>query len=223
MRVHRLVMPAIVIVVLLGTVQIASALGLWQTSGQALVDMDNFMPEHIRDWMSLELIAEGAGIPLETLYQVFGLPEDTLPGTAMKDLEGIVEVSTARILLADYLGVSLSGHDDEPAASEPAATPTPTQQANIEPTATHVPGEDGGTGGGPTPVSAGQLSPADIEGRMTLREVSAGTGIPLDALLEAAGLPANTSPNLALKDLVSQIDGFEVQIIRDAVAQLLSQ
>ena len=69
-----------------------------------------------------------------TLYEVFGLPEDTPPGTAMKDLKGIVEVSTARILL-----------------------------------------------------------------------------------------PADTSSNLALKDLVSQIDGFEVQIIRDAVAQLLSQ
>ena len=243
MRVHRIVMPVIVIVLLLGGVQVANALGWWQTSGKSLVDMDNFQPEDIKGWMSLEQIAEGSGVPMETLYGVLGVPADVPPATTMKDLEEIVEVSEARVLLAEYLGVPVTSHEEEEtvaeptqaAPAEPTATvePTPTlelaQETAVEPTATHVPVGDGtgdgvgdGTGTGPTPAPAGQLAPDDIKGRMTLREVSEGIGIDLAALLQAASLPADLSPDLALKDIVSQVEGFEVQTIRDAATELLS-
>ena len=217
MRVHRIVMPIIAVVVLLGSVQIANALGWWQTSGKSLVDMDNFMPEHIRGWMSLELIADGSGVPIETLYEVLGVPADFPPTTAMKDLEEIVEVSTARVLLAEYLGVSLSSHEEEETATEPISTPEPTpavtvdptptleptQGAPAEPTATHVPvgdgtgdGAAGGTGTGPTPVPAGQLTSAGIKGRMTLSEVSEGyrhrAGNPAGSV-QSAGQPVAQS------------------------------
>ena len=242
MRVHRIVMPVIAVVLLLGGVQAANALGWWQTSGKSLVDMGNFTPDDIRGWMSLEQIAEGADVPIETLYQVLGVPADVPPATAMKDLEEIVEVSSARTLLADYLSVSSFLHEEEEVEPQSVSTPTPeptqaapaestltaepVQVAPIEPTATHVPvgdGTGGGTGIGPTPASAGQLAPEDIKGRMTLREVSEGTGVELGALLEAANLPANLSPDLALKDIASQVEGFEVQTIRDAAAELLSR
>ena len=236
MRVHRLVMPLIVIVMLLGTVQVSKALDWWQTSGRMLVDMDNFSPWDIRGWMSLAEIAEGAGLQVETLYTILGLPDDIPPATPlMKDLEGIVELSTARYLLADYLGIELdSCHDqeddhestgrDEPT---PTATSTPVATPTNAPAPTHEQnggrGIGGGTGAGPTPVPAGQLAPENIKGRMSLREVSEGTGIPLDALLAAANLPADTSPDLALKDLASRIEGFAVQAVRDAAARLLTE
>jgi hypothetical protein len=58
---------------------------------------------------------------------------------------------------------------------------------------------------------------------MTLDEVSEQCGVPLETLLEGLGLPGNTSPHTALRDLVSQVDGFEVQQVRDVVTSLQAQ
>jgi hypothetical protein len=87
-----------------------------------------------------------------------------------------------------------------------------------QPTATH----EAGTGEGATPVPAGQLKAEDIKGRMTLKEIAAGTGLPLADILAEAGLPADTRPTTQLKDLTSQIEGFEIETVREAVTRLLA-
>jgi len=214
MRVHPLIAPAIVIIVLLGSVQLADRVGWWQTLGQQVIDLNNMTADDLRGWITLQQISDGLDIPLEELYGVLGLPADTHPSSQMKDIEAFVEVSTARTLLADYLSRRESGA----VAPAPSATPTPAPTESETPQATLPQTEDGGKG--PTPPPAGQLRPEDIKGRMTLREVSQGTGFPLEEILREANLPANTSPNLALKDLAAQIEGFEVETVREAVIRL---
>jgi hypothetical protein len=211
MKVHRLVMPAILIVTLLGTVQVANLLGYWQTSGQELVDLTNLKAADIKGWMTLEQVALGTQIPLPDLLVILGLPADTPGATPMKDLEDIVDVDTARTKISDYLG--------QPASPGSASQPTATLDATVAPTAVGTPKTEATR----TPAPAGQLAPADIKGTMTLREVSTGTGLPLDKLLAEAKLPADTSPDITLKDLVAKIPGLEIQTVRDAATRLLGQ
>lgn len=65
------------------------------------------------------------------------------------------------------------------------------------------------------------MLPADqIRGRMTLREVSEQCAVPLDALLAALGLPADTDPDPAIKDLASAGQIADVTAVKTAVANL---
>ncbi len=216
MRVHRLVMPIIVIVALLGTVQVANLLGYWQTSGQELVDLESFAASEIKGWMTLDQVAAGTHVPLAKLQELWGLPADMPGTTAMKDLEETIDVTTARTKLGEYLG------EITPAAvATVAATPTPAVE--------HTPKATPGVTGTPkveasrTPAPAGQLAPADIKGTMTLQEVSEGTGVPLARLLAEAKLPADTPPTTALKDLTTKVPGFEIQTLRDAATKLMGK
>lgn len=214
MRVHRLVMPIIVIVLLLGTVQVANLLGYWQTSGQELVDMESFKAADIKGWMSLEQVATGTNVPLAKILELWGLPADTPGTTLMKDLEETIDVSTARTRLGAFLGEITPAPD---ATAAPAATAEPT----ATPAATHAatPKVEASR----TPAPAGQLNPADIKGSMTLKEVSEGTGIPLAKLLAEAKLPADTPATTVLRELPTKFPGFEIQVLRDAATKLLGQ
>jgi hypothetical protein len=135
----------------------------------------------------------------------------------MKDLERLVpgfSVSALRDAAARYLA---SGQ--LPAAPTAQAVPPPPAVATATPHAPKGTGEEGGAG--PTPLPAGQILPAvDIKGSMTLGDVAQQTGVPLDKLLAALKLPANTRPEMQLKTLTQSVPGFEVQAVRDAVIAL---
>lgn len=59
------------------------------------------------------------------------------------------------------------------------------------------------------------LTAADIKGWMTLQQVSDGLPIAQTDLYRLMAIPADVSPNTALKDLESIVPGFEVSVLRE--------
>jgi len=239
MRVNPFLVPIIVIAALLGSTLIAQAGGFWATSGRTSVNLDNMTAVDLKGWMTLQQVMDGMKITQEQLYAAGNIPMDVPTSTALKELEGIVpdfEVSTLREKLGAPEGYvpeeMMSGdHEMEPMA-EPKVEPTPTPlpQPTATPivhtqpiTGTHA-GPGDGTGTGPTPLPPGQILSADqIKGRMTLREVADQCAVPLDQLLLALNLPADTDPNTGLKDLISSGKIADVDPVRVAVAALQSK
>lgn len=64
---------------------------------------------------------------------------------------------------------------------------------------------------------------ADIKGWMTLQQVADGFGLTPSQLIEIIGLPAEISPDTALKDLEAIVPGFEVSTVRERVAIYLEE
>jgi hypothetical protein len=237
MRVNRWLMPAILVLALLGTALVAQAAGLWSTSGRDAVDVTHMTAADIKGWMTVQQVMDGVGISQAELYPLMGIPADVPPITALKDLEPLVpdfSVTTLRDKLTAWAsgGSAPAGATAPTPASTPAVVATPAPVATpaeaatvVAPTAapTHVPGSGtgDGTGTGPTPLPAGQILPANqIKGKLTLRQVSEQCAVPLEALLAELGLPATTNPDTALKDLVAQGTLTEVTQVQTAVAKL---
>lgn len=237
MRVNKYLMPAVVLVVLLGTVAIAQATGNFVTSGKGMVDLANLAPEDIKGWMTWQDISDGFAIPLEELYALLNVPADIPPSTAVKDMETLLEgfeTSDVREALAAYLGVpyTAEGESAPPSSAEQAtATPTPVATSAAptvapQPTQIHVPQGDGsgdpaGDGTGPTPLPPGQvLSASEIKGRHTLAEIAQQCAVPLDQLYAALNLPVDLDSNTQVSSLTSLGLVAEVQTVRDAVATL---
>lgn len=159
------------------------------------------------------------------------------------------EVTTVREALAPYAeGANIAASDEEQtttvsppattvAAAQSTATTTPTPVASVgaedkatsemADTVVAVPVEEAhtaqgdGTGTGPTPLPPGEiLAGADIKGKQTLQEIVEQAQVPLDALLAALDLPADTDPTLAVRDLVEQGQIPEIEAVRTAVAAL---
>lgn len=203
MSVNRYWIPVIVLSTFLGAVFGSQALGWWSTSGRTSVNMDSFTPEDIKGWMTLQQVADGLQLPLEDIYRIGGIPDDIAPETALKELEEIVEVSTLREKLAEYIEAPVT------------TVGTPEGPSN----ALHT-----GDGTGPTPLPPGQILPADqIKGRMTLRDVSEQCGVDLAALLEALNLPSDTDPDTQLKTLTQNGVLDEVTQVQEAAAILQGQ
>jgi hypothetical protein len=208
MRVNSFLMPILLIGALFGTVFSAQALGQWTTSGRDGIDVTNMTAAELKGWMTLQQVSDGLKISQKDLYELAGLPVDTPPTKALKDLEATISVTTLR----DRLTAKLAG---APAPSTTkAATPVATSVATpvAGATATHATS---------TPLPAGQVLPADqIKGKMTLREVSDQCVVPLDKLLAGLKLAATTDPNTAIKDLVAQGALVEVTDLQKIVAGL---
>ncbi len=96
MRINPFFMPILLIVGLLGTTFTAQALGIWSTSGRDAVDVNNLTPADIKGWMTLQQVIDGLKISQKDLYEIGGIPNETLPATALKDLEAVVSVTTLR-------------------------------------------------------------------------------------------------------------------------------
>lgn len=250
MRVNKFLLPLFGVVPMVAIVLIAQLTGNWSTSGRATVDMASMNPEDIKGWMTWQEVSDGFGIPLNELYALSGVPKDIAPTTAMKDMEGLLEgfeTTTVREVVAAYLagntgpvqpavGEAAPMIDPTPDAAPvvepvPTATKAPPPAVDVEPTQPaaaqdHVPTDDGagestGDGTGPTPLPPGQILPAaEIKGRHTLAEIAQQTAVPLDDLIVALKLPAEVDPNTRVTDLVSSGAVTEVQIVRDAVAEL---
>ncbi|MBI5960455.1 MAG: hypothetical protein HY866_17065 [Chloroflexi bacterium] len=72
---------------------------------------------------------------------------------------------------------------------------------------------------GRTSVDMGELSPEDIKGWMTLQQVADGLDLSIEEVYQVGGIPADVSPDSALKDME---DVIEVSALREALADYLS-
>lgn len=206
MKVHRYVLPFVLIASLFGSVVVAKAVGYWSTSGRTTVVLDESGvadPEGIKGWMTLADVSEIYGIPEAELRSRLGLPADLPASTALKDIEAIVsgfEVSAVRDAVTAYRA-ELSGATPEPQA---------TAVAPAEPTET--PSE--------TPASTAS-STEEIKGKNTLAEVASMYGIPVERLVAEAGLPADVDIKAPLRDIVAKYN-IEILNIREAVDRILA-
>ena len=219
-RVNKYLIPVLAVLTLLGSVWVAKAAGLWQTSGRGQVLLDEngqADPMGIKGWMTLDEVSEMYGVPLNTLYCMIGATADLPPDTALKDLEQLVpgmEVSALREAVAAYQGGSWTpedGHCEDQAIEEPP-----------QPTPEHVPqgaGEGRGEGSGEgysLPEDGSRLPGSEIRGRTTMQEVIDYCQVPLEVLVAELGLPADIDTGLWMRDLANQY-GIEVTTVREVV------
>ena len=134
MRVNKWLLPILALVLILGTVGIAQAAGLWVVSGREMVDLAQLTSgDEVKGWMTLQQVADGTGIETAVLLAKLGLPADLPPETVLKDIEGIVEgfeITAVRTVVDEALGLA-------PGAEE--ATTQETGAAKLEAAASPVP------------------------------------------------------------------------------------
>ena len=232
MRVNPIFVPILFVFVLLGTVFGSQLLGLWSVTGRSAVNTANMTAADLKGWMTLTDVMTGIKISKPELYDLMKIPADVPETAALKDLEKIVpgfETSTLRDALTARGAVAPAPVQAAPTAVAPTpVAPAPVAPA-IQPTvritgtgalsATHA--SDDGLRPTPTALPPGVTLTVDqIKGSMTLRQVSEQTGVPLGAILEALGLPADVGVDTALKDLISAGKLTEVTQVRDAVTRL---
>ena len=105
MRIHKLLLPVLVIALLLGTIAFARATGYWQTTGRRAVSVQQGISStDIKGWMTLRDLSQGTEIPVEELLVLLGIPADVAETTPLKDLEHIISVGQVRAIIADYTG-----------------------------------------------------------------------------------------------------------------------
>jgi hypothetical protein len=229
-RVNRYWIPIIAVLALLGSVWVAKAAGVWQTSGRGVILVDEAGeadPEGIKGWMTLYDVSSVYGVPLDALYTMIGAGPEVPPETALKDLEKLVEgmeVWAVRAGVAAYQEGSWTPADGQYTGEviEEPHEPTPT------PTPEHVPQGDGegrgegyGEGEGEgfaLPEDGSRLPGSEIRGRMTLQEVVDYCQVPLDTLVAELGLPDDIDTGLWMRDLANQY-GIEVTTVREVVEQ----
>ncbi len=159
-KVNKYLMPVLVVLTLLGSVWIAKAAGVWQTSGRGEVMLDESGqadPAGIKGWMTLATVSETYDIPLDVLYTMIGADETVPPETELKELEKLVpgtEVWALRIAVAAYLGGTWIPGDAQQApeaVEEPESAPS---RAPLKPTP--IPAEPAAAPAVPTAVPAQQ-------------------------------------------------------------------
>jgi hypothetical protein len=101
--IRGLLIPAIAVALLLGSVPVGAALGYWQTTGQVISTLDGATTEDIKGSSTLRQVSAAFDIPLDDLYALLGLPGDIAPDTKLKDLESYNEVSTVRTLIGTWV------------------------------------------------------------------------------------------------------------------------
>ena len=214
-RVNKYLIPVLAVLTLLGSVWVAKAAGVWQTSGRDQVLLDeNGQPDPmgIKGWMTLSDVSELYGVPLNVLYGMIGAGPEIPPDTALKDLEKLVpgmEVWALREAVAAY-----QEGKSEIQGSEETPVPAPEME--------HVPqgaGEGGGQGSGEgysLPEDGSRLPGSEIRGRTTVQEVLDYCQVPLEYLVSELGLPADVDTNLWMRDLANRY-GIEVSAVREAV------
>ena len=215
MRLNPFFMPALSITLLFGTVFGAQAAGVWSTSGRDTSSLDALTPADVKGWMTLQQISDGIPIPLDELYALVEIPGDIPAETALKDLEGVVpdfEVTVLRERLTTWQsgGAPADRLPTVAPTTPPLEPPTPSPAPTAVPT--HSPAQQ--------PATPAAAPACDIRGKMTLQDVSAGCGVALERLVEASGLPAGTSSDAVVKDLISQGLLPDLATLKAAVATL---
>lgn len=197
MRTSVWVAPVASVVVLFGSVGIANLTGDWVVSGRTTVVAGQQLGvDDIKGWMTLQQAADGLGVPVAELIGMID-PSGAAgltPGTAFRDVESLVPA----FALSSFREQLRSRIDGTPA-------PMPSAAASGSAASTRQPGDE--------------AAPA-ITGQMTLAEVARANGLDLGELVTACGLPPDVDTRTRLKDLTDAYPSFEIQQVRDAVAQL---
>ncbi|MFZ0529227.1 MAG: hypothetical protein WAL91_01660 [Propionicimonas sp.] len=124
MRVSLWVSPIVSVVVLFGSVGIATITGDWVTGGrEQLTQSARLAVGDIKGWMSLQQAADGIGLPVATVIELIDAPDgaELRPSTLFKQVEAQVpgfELATFRDRLRAYLAVGPTG------PASPAASPS---------------------------------------------------------------------------------------------------
>ena len=207
--------PIAFIVIMLGGVGIAQAAGAWVTSGKPVVAVGQLAAADIKGSMTLQQAADGVGLPFGELVTVINPPDpgSLMPTTAFKELEALVpgfDLTTFRETLRVYLAAR-NGTPIPPvtpsAPSSPSVVVTTTPSAPVTHTSTP---QATGTGTGD----------ASIKGSMTLRQVAEANHLTVAALAAECALPGDVNADLTLRELADSIPGFDVQVVKDAVARI---
>jgi hypothetical protein len=114
MRIRNGIYGALVVGIFAGTIAIAGAAGVWQTTGGggtgsgagSGATLTGASTTEIKGWMEIGDVAATWNIPLPEILSAFDLPADTPPTTALKDLESeLFSVTNLR----DWLDARLTG------------------------------------------------------------------------------------------------------------------
>ncbi|NWJ46978.1 MAG: hypothetical protein HXX08_14040 [Chloroflexi bacterium] len=113
-KVNHYVYGVMAVVIFMGVILGAQALGVWTTSGKVdtsgkAVELTGKDPAEIKGWMLLGDIATAYNVPLADIVAAFKLPSDTTASTAVKDLEGKGEnfsTTTLKVWVAQKIGVA---------------------------------------------------------------------------------------------------------------------
>ncbi|MCE1253072.1 MAG: hypothetical protein LWX83_05925 [Anaerolineae bacterium] len=92
MKIKPIIFGVLVLVVFFGTILTFQSLGIWSVTGKVSSSGSAVLPvagdvNSIKGWMSLEQVSAGFNVPVVEILEAFGLPADTSPSTAIKDLE----------------------------------------------------------------------------------------------------------------------------------------
>lgn len=91
-RVPPFAYGALVVAVFAGVIGLGMASGTFQTSGRTTAGGERVAPQgesvmEVKGWMAIGDVAAAWDAPLPEILAAFGLPADTPPATALKDLE----------------------------------------------------------------------------------------------------------------------------------------
>ena len=142
MRIHPFVFGVLVISVFFGVILGFQSAGIWSTSGKVNAAGEAVQPlaadpASIKGWMTLDQIATTYQVPLEDLLAKFSLPADTLPSTAIKDLESdTFETEGLRTWLQERINQGVDTSIDMPVSVTP--TPITIEPPVIAPTSTQA-------------------------------------------------------------------------------------
>jgi len=211
--------PIVFIAVMLGGVGVAQATGTWITSGkQVVAAAGQLAVDDVKGSMTLQQAADGLAIAYPELLSLINAPDpDALtPATLFKDLEALVpgfSLTTFRETLRSYLAAGSGSSAPLPSTSGPSPVSTTTSPplSASTPTASHT------ATGTATATGTGDAS---IKGSMTLRQVADANQLTLSVLVAECGLPADVDTDLTLRELADTNPGFDVQVVKDAVARL---
>jgi hypothetical protein len=195
------------VLTLLGSVWVAKAAGIWQTSGRDQVLLDESGqpdPAGIKGWMTLATIAETYGIPLDVLYAMIGAGETIPPETELKELEKLVpgtEVWALREGVAAYLdGTWMPGDAQQAPESDNESGATPTL---VPGEATPVPVEPTPAPVEPTTAAVEQgITPESSEDHVPQGPAGGGQG---------QGYGDGTGPESQLPDDGSPLPGSQIK------------
>lgn len=158
---------------LIGASQLA---GKWQTKPVIVSFTDNagkLDPENIRGWMTLAEISSGYGVAVERLYAEAGIPNHVKTSSRLNTIARTYQIEfepdRVREIVRNYLAGKAS-------------------QAK----------KDGGKKG------HGSGEEPEVKGFMTLNEIVIKTGVPKEYLLQALGLPADINGRLPVREWIHQ-------------------
>jgi hypothetical protein len=211
--------PIVFIAVMLGGVGVAQATGTWITSGkQVVAAAGQLAVDDVKGSMTLQQAANGLAIPYPELVSLINPPDPNVltPATLFKDLEALVpgfSLTTFRETLRSYLAAGSGSSAPVPSTSGPSPVSTTTSPplSASTPTTSHT---------ATATATATGTGDASIKGSLTLRQVADANHLTLSVLVAECGLPADVNTDLTLRELADTNPGFDVQVVKDAVARL---